>query len=29
MSFWTDEYREQTNGKVKINYQGTGSSDGV
>ncbi len=29
MAFWTDEYREITNEKVKINYQGTGSSDGV
>lgn len=29
MAFWTDEYREITNEKVKINYQGTGSSDGI
>jgi phosphate transport system substrate-binding protein len=29
MAFWTDEYREITDNKVKVNYQGTGSSDGI
>ena len=29
MAFWTDEYRERTSEKVKVNYQGTGSSDGI
>ena len=29
MKFWTDEFREKTGDKVKINYQGTGSSDGI
>ncbi len=29
MNVWTDEFRIRTGEKVKINYQGTGSSDGV
>lgn len=29
MKFWTDQYREKTKDQVKINYQGTGSSDGA
>ena len=29
MNVWTDEFRVRTGEKVKINYQGTGSSDGV
>ncbi len=29
MNVWTDEFRTRTGEKVKINYQGTGSSDGV
>lgn len=29
MKFWTDEFRDKTGDKVKINYQGTGSSDGI
>lgn len=29
MKFWTDEFRVKTSDNVKINYQGTGSSDGI
>jgi phosphate transport system substrate-binding protein len=29
MKVWTDEFRDKTGDKVKINYQGTGSSDGI
>lgn len=29
MKFWTEEFRAKTNDNVKINYQGTGSSDGI
>jgi len=29
MKFWTNEFIEKTGGKVKINYQGTGSGAGV
>lgn len=29
MKFWTNEYIEKTSGKVRINYQGTGSGAGV
>ncbi|MDB5307024.1 MAG: Phosphate-binding protein [Gemmataceae bacterium] len=29
MKFWTNEFLEKTGGKVKINYQGTGSGAGI
>ena len=29
MKFWTNEFLEQSGGKVKINYQGTGSGAGI
>jgi phosphate transport system substrate-binding protein len=29
MSVWTNEYAERTGGAVRINYQGTGSGDGI
>lgn len=29
MKFWTEEFRAKTDDKVRINYQGTGSSDGI
>jgi phosphate transport system substrate-binding protein len=29
MKFWTDAFRDLTDNQVRINYQGTGSSDGI